>query len=88
MAIVAGDGYVCAGDDDRVEVTIGRFAEGLKSRLDASFVWWKGWLTVVPSKMTAAPVCRSCRSMVLDGGTEISERRMLEQDATAEEMEA
>lgn len=43
---------------------------------------------MVPSNMTAAPVCRSCRSMVLDGGAEISERRMLEQDATAEEMEA
>lgn len=42
MAIVAGDGYVCAGDDDRVEVTIGRFAEGLKSRLDVSLVLWKG----------------------------------------------
>lgn len=44
--------------------------------------------TVVPAKVTTAPVCRLCRSIVLDGGAEILLSTMFVHDATAEEMEA
>jgi len=42
----------------------------------------------VPAKVTAAPVWRPCRSIVLEGGAEMLESTMLVQDSTADEMEA
>lgn len=45
-------------------------------------------LTVVPAKVTVAPVWRLCRSIVLEGGAEMLERTMLVQDLTAEEIDA
>jgi len=45
-------------------------------------------LTVVPAKVTAAPVWSFCRSIVLEGGAEMLERTILVHDFTAEEIEA
>jgi hypothetical protein len=45
-------------------------------------------LTVVPAKVTAAPVCSFWRSIVLDGGAEMLESTMFVHDLTADEMEA
>ena len=52
--------------------------------------WGKGGgsRTVVPAKVTAAPVWSFWRSIVLEGGAWMLERMMLVQDFTAEEMEA
>jgi hypothetical protein len=43
---------------------------------------------VVPAKVTAAPVCSFCRSIVLEGGAETLESTMFVHDLTADEMEA
>jgi hypothetical protein len=45
-------------------------------------------LTVVPAKVTVAPVWRLCKSIVLEGGAEMLESTILVQDLTAEEIEA
>jgi len=43
---------------------------------------------VVPANVTTAPVCRLCRSMVLEAGAEMLDSTMLVHDLTADEMEA
>lgn len=86
-------GNVSSGNDNRVEIGVKCITEGLRIKFNnvrSSFPGdsFRKHLTVVPAKVTVAPVWRLWRSMVLEGGAEMLERTILVQDSTAEEMDA
>lgn len=88
MARSASDGDVGTGNDNGIKVIIKSIPESLFTVNTNLMICDRATLTVVPAKVTVAPVWRLCRSIVLDGGADKLESTMLVQDATAEERDA